>query len=85
MRRPARRLGSLSTNGYPQVKLHGSNYLVHRLVAQAFLPAGAEGPCVRHLDGNKLNSHVNNLAFGSHRDNRQDRERHRLARECSRS
>jgi hypothetical protein len=31
---------------------------------------------VRHLDGDHLNSHVSNLAWGTGKDNADDRERH---------
>lgn len=49
---------------------------VHRLVAGAFL-----GPCpaaqeVRHLDGRRTNNHLNNLAYGSAKENASDRRRH---------
>ena len=37
--------------------------LVHRMVANAFLPNLKNLPNVIHLDGNRLNNHVNNLKW----------------------
>lgn len=47
---------------------------VHRLVAEAFVPG--EGEVVRHLDGNPLNNHAENLAWGSYADNEADKRAH---------
>ena len=49
---------------------------VHQIVARAFLgrmPRGAT--LVRHLDDNKANNHVSNLAYGTVADNLGDRRR----------
>lgn len=66
---------------YPSVMLRHSGQrkriAVHRLVALNFLGlppfAGAE---VRHLDGNHVNPRVDNLAWGTKRDNAADRDGH---------
>ena len=50
---------------------------VHRLVAQTFLPPRpSKRHEVRHLDGNKLNNDSKNLAWGTSKENADDRERH---------
>ncbi len=49
---------------------------VHRMVADMFLPPRSEGQEVRHLDGNKLNNDVSNLAWGTRKQNVEDTRRH---------
>lgn len=44
-------------------------YLIHRLVAIAFLPNPDNLPCVNHKDEDKTNNNVNNLEWCSHRYN----------------
>ncbi len=53
-----------------------SEQLVHRLVLKAFkgeCPHGFEG---RHLDGDKQNNHPSNLAWGTAKENSDDKRRH---------
>lgn len=45
---------------------------IHRMVATAFVPNPDQLPVVRHLDGDCLNNHVDNLAWGTHQDNSDD-------------
>lgn len=64
--------------GYKIVVLSNprKRWLVHVLVAQAFLPPKPEGQEVRHLDGNPANNHASNLAWGTRLDNVNDAKRH---------
>ncbi len=56
-----------------------TTYLVHRLVAQTFYGPAPEGKCdVRHLDGNKANNVLSNLAWGTRSENMQDVVKHRI-------
>lgn len=55
--------------GYPQVRLNGHTYKVHRLVALAFLSVRDENAEIRHLDGNPMNNHIANLVYGTHSQN----------------
>ena len=70
-----------NADGYPSVRvtLAGKRvrYAVHSLVAVAHLPP-RPSPAheVRHLDGNKLNPHADNLAWGTRKENADDRELH---------
>ena len=54
---------------YPDGKK--KNYLVHRLVAEYFLPNPDNLPCINHIDGNKLNNHVSNLEWCTYQYNMQ--------------
>ena len=60
-------------NGYHAVCLRkegvNSSFLVHRLVASAYIPNEDNLPDVDHIDGNKANNCVNNLQWLSHSDN----------------
>lgn len=49
---------------------------VHILVLLAFVGPRLEGAVCRHLDGNPKNNHVDNLCWGTHKENADDRERH---------
>ena len=70
-----------NADGYPSVRLtvdgKRKRLAVHRLVAAEFLPP-RPSPAheVRHLDGDKTNNHFSNLAWGTRKENAEDRERH---------
>jgi hypothetical protein len=68
--------------GYHFVNLYESNThkshtcSVQRLITKAFIPNPENKPVVRHLDGNKTNNHVSNLAWGTYKENEHDKKRH---------
>ena len=66
--------------GYQQVMLRNqSRYMskaVHRLVIEAFKGPCPEGLECRHLDGNCLNNHADNLQWGTREENMKDKALH---------
>ena len=56
-------------DGYKRVSLHGSTCLVHRLIAQAFIPNPDNLPEVDHIDNNRENNAVSNLRWVTHEEN----------------
>lgn len=66
--------------GYPSVRLWRDNRTitrtVHRLVGAAYLGPLPEGYETRHLDGDRTNPRLENLAYGTKSENRQDTLRH---------
>lgn len=62
---------------YRSIKFpNGKHCFIHRLVCEAFHGPSAPGLEVRHLDGNRYNNAANNLAWGTKRENEEDRLRH---------
>lgn len=60
-------------NTYPNVNLSRDgrieNFLIHRLVAQAFIPNPENLPIVNHIDGDTHNNHVSNLEWVTQSEN----------------
>ena len=53
----------LSKNGITK------HYLLHRIYAEAFIPNPYNYPIILHLDNNKQNISINNLAWGTYSEN----------------
>lgn len=59
--------------GYKRIsiKINGKykGFLIHRLVAEAFLTNHKNLPHINHKDGNRLNNHIDNLEWCTHQEN----------------
>ena len=63
-------------NFYVRKRNKRKHLSLHRLLALAFISNPNNLPEVRHLDGNKLNNSLDNLAWGTHFDNMSDKNWH---------
>ena len=62
-----------NSSKYLCVKIHGKSKLIHRIVAERFLPAPTEeGLEVDHIDRNKTNNNASNLRWVTHQVNSQN-------------
>lgn len=63
----------LNADGYLQITVgktgHRSQYRVHRMVAEAFIPNPYNLPEVNHKDYDRTNNNVDNLEWSTHADN----------------
>lgn len=66
-----RLLKTQTLSKYETVMIKHKTYLVHRLVAKAFIPNPLGLSDINHKDENKLNNTVENLEWMSHYDNMQ--------------
>jgi hypothetical protein len=55
--------------GYCYIRTSNGNYLVHRIVASAFIPNPSNKPCINHKDGNKKNNNISNLEWVTYKEN----------------
>lgn len=59
----------VNKGGYQYVYFEGKQHLIHRLIANTFLPNPDKKPIVNHIDGNRTNNHIKNLEWATHKEN----------------
>lgn len=65
--------GWISKEGYRKVSFYKDNkrkdYLVHRLVAESFIPNPNNKPFIDHIDTNRTNNKIDNLRWATQKEN----------------
>lgn len=73
LRNPRTRKTRITKKGYPQVGLYKNGietkFLIHKLVAETFIPNPDNLPCINHKDENPLNNCVSNLEWCTYKYN----------------
>lgn len=63
-------IGTVASHGYRVISLGKKNKkLLHRVVAETFIPNEYNRTTINHKDGNKLNNHLDNLEWNTYGEN----------------
>ena len=74
--------GIIDNSGYREVTIDNKQKLVHRIVAERFIPNPENKPCVNHKDGNKLNNDISNLEWCTYSENTKHAYENGLEKKC---
>lgn len=59
----------IGSHGYKEARIDNNLILIHRIVAEAFIPNPQNKPQVNHKDTNRINNFVENLEWCSQKEN----------------
>ncbi|MHB9331808.1 HNH endonuclease [Phytobacter ursingii] len=62
-------IGAIGNHGYYKTTIYGNYVLIHRLVAQTWIPNPNNLPVVNHIDENTLNNDISNLEWSTQSNN----------------
>lgn len=62
------KFGRLLKNGYREICKGKKHYLVHRLIAEAFLDNPGDKPTVDHINRNRSDNRLENLRWATHKE-----------------
>jgi hypothetical protein len=60
--------GTLNSRGYRTTTLKGKNYLLHRLIAECFIPNPDNKPTVDHINRNPSDNRIENLRWATQKE-----------------
>ena len=59
----------LGNHGYFTVNINGKTVLLHRLIAEAFIPNPENKHCIDHINGNRQDNRIENLRWCTYSEN----------------
>lgn len=66
--------GTLHNKGYTQISLDGKHYLIHRLVAIAFILNPDNKSCIDHINSIKIDNRIDNIRWATGTENNQNQK-----------
>jgi hypothetical protein len=75
-------VGHVNGNGYKIIRVDKKMYQLHRLIWEDAHGPIAEGLCIDHIDGDKLNNRLSNLRLVTHKQNMENLHKANKTNQC---